>query len=152
MATNGALPEPTTDELRDIKEVAQLMLVLAETLQQGFSAMAAQFGLTAAQAKLLLNLAPGEALPMRALAERLDCDASNLTGLVDRLEARGAVRRQADPADRRIKVLVITDEGCRVRDNFWSGMVASAGPFAQLSGRQVRQLRDLLRSVAPATH
>jgi len=70
----------------------------------------------------------------------------------DLLEARGAVRRQADPADRRIKVLIITDEGCRVRDNFWSGMVASAGPFAQLSGRQVRQLRDLLRLVAPATH
>ncbi|MBJ7610572.1 MAG: MarR family transcriptional regulator [Candidatus Dormibacteraeota bacterium] len=128
------------------------MLALAETLQAGFSAMAAQFGLTAAQAKLLLNVTPGAALSMRALAERLDCDASNLTGLVDRLEARGAVRRQVDTADRRIKVLVITDEGCRVRDHFWSGMVASAGPFAQLSSHQVRQLRDLLRAVAPPSY
>lgn len=39
----------------------------------------------------------GRPLPMRALAELLGCDASNVTGIVDRLEARGLVRREAAP-------------------------------------------------------
>ena len=50
----------------------------------------------------------GEPLSLGALAERLTCVRSNITQLVDRLEADGLVRRVDDPADRRSKWAEVT--------------------------------------------
>jgi DNA-binding MarR family transcriptional regulator len=127
-----------------VQEVTGLLLAMVERLQQGFAAHAGQAGLSAAQAKVLLQLQPSEALPMRALAERLRYDPSNLTGLIDRLEERGAVRRRPDPRDRRVKALAITDEGVRLRDGFWQRFSSDPGPLERLSGAQLRSLRQLL--------
>src|SRR6266545_3883516 len=88
---------------------------MAARLQANFAAIAAEAGLTATQAKLLMRLQPSEALPMRVLAEQLAYDPSNLTGVVDKLEQRGAAQRRPDPDDRRVKGLVITAEGVGVR-------------------------------------
>ena len=64
----------------------------------------------------------GESLPLGQLAGRLSCVKSNITQLVDRLEADGLVARQLDPNDRRTKLAVLTaagrkacDEGTRVQ-------------------------------------
>jgi DNA-binding MarR family transcriptional regulator len=53
----------------------------------------------------------GESLPLGQLAERLRCVKSNVTQLVDRLEADGLVNRTADPNDRRSRLAVLTDAG-----------------------------------------
>ena len=53
----------------------------------------------------------GESLPLGQLAERLSCVKSNITQLVDRLEADGFVARKADPADRRTRLAVLTSAG-----------------------------------------
>src|SRR4051794_22426726 len=53
----------------------------------------------------------GDSLPLGHLAERLACVKSNVTQLVDRLEADGLVVRAADPNDRRSRLAVITDNG-----------------------------------------
>jgi DNA-binding MarR family transcriptional regulator len=55
----------------------------------------------------------GEPLALSELASRLACVRSNMTQLVDRLEADGLVRRMADPTDRRSVKAQITDEGQR---------------------------------------
>ena len=81
---------------------------------------------------------------MRKLAQLLDYDASNLTTLVDRLTARGTLERQADPADRRVKALVLTPEGRRLREQFWHNLVADAGPLAPLRDTDLRALTRLL--------
>jgi DNA-binding MarR family transcriptional regulator len=52
-------------------------------------------------AALNVLAAHGEPMPLRDLAEKLTCVRSNVTQLVDRLEAEGLVRRTDDPADRR---------------------------------------------------
>ena len=64
----------------------------------------------------------GESLPLGQLAERLSCVKSNITQLVDRLEADGLVARKLDANDRRTKLAVLTaagrkacDEGTRVQ-------------------------------------
>src|SRR5215203_6563087 len=64
----------------------------------------------------------GESLPLGQLAGRLCCVKSNITQLVDRLEADGLVARRLDPNDRRTKLAVLTaagrkacDEGTRVQ-------------------------------------
>lgn len=53
----------------------------------------------------------GEPLPLGRLADRLACVKSNITQLVDRLEADGFVRRAPDPTDRRSQLAVLTAAG-----------------------------------------
>src|SRR6266566_8224974 len=53
----------------------------------------------------------GGSLPLGQLAERLACVKSNVTQLVDRLEADGLVSREADQNDRRSRLAVLTDAG-----------------------------------------
>src|SRR5947209_17383862 len=75
----------------------------------------ADFELSPAQCHVLHLIEPGRPLPMRRLADTLSCDASNVTGLVDRLESRGLVQRQSSARDRRVKVLQLTPTGTRLR-------------------------------------
>src|SRR5687767_12527657 len=60
----------------------------------------------------------GESLPLSQLAERLSCVKSNITQLVDRLEADGLVARSADANDRRARLAVLTPAG---RDAYKKG-------------------------------
>ena len=69
-------------------------------------------GLSLAKLSALKSLADaGESLPLSQLAERLSCVKSNITQLVDRLEADGFVKRDADPRDRRTRLAVLTGAG-----------------------------------------
>ena len=69
-------------------------------------------GLSAAKYKVLSQIAKSkEPVPLRLLAEEQQCVASNVTTLVDRLEADGLVRRVDDPADRRSKRATLTSLG-----------------------------------------
>jgi DNA-binding MarR family transcriptional regulator len=58
----------------------------------------------------------GGPLPLGQLAERLACVKSNVTQLVDRLDADGLVTRESDPNDRRSRLAVITDAGRRAHE------------------------------------
>lgn len=133
-------------ELREVQQASFLLHRMAERQQAHYIACAAEFDLSAAQAKVLMSLQPGEAVPMRALAERVGSDPSNLTGLVDKLETRGALRRVPDPVDRRVKTLQLTVQGQRLRQDFWHRLTHDAGPIAPLTAPQVRQLCELLQA------
>ncbi|HEX8744096.1 MAG TPA: MarR family transcriptional regulator [Thermoleophilaceae bacterium] len=87
-----------------------------------------------------------EPRPMSALAGMLACDSSNVTGIVDRLESRGLMERQSSPTDRRVKLLVLTAEGRRVRETIAARMSAPPPPIADLPAKDQRALRDLLRT------
>jgi DNA-binding MarR family transcriptional regulator len=84
---------------------------------------------------------------MRELAEWLSCEPSNVTGIVDGLERRGLVTRQPDPADRRIKHVVLTEDGERRRAELRSRSHAQAGAIFELSDADRSKLRDLLTGV-----
>ena len=120
------------------------LLSIADQLRQNWGAHAAAVGLSPAQVTALLTLVPGEAIPMRSLAAQLDYDASNLSVLVDRLERRGAVQRRPDPGDRRVKVLVLTPEGERLRAGFWGALTEDPGPLAPLGDAELRSLAQIL--------
>ena len=69
-------------------------------------------GLSLAKLNVLgVLVSSGSPLTLGDLAERLACVRSNITQLVDRLEADGLVKRESDPADRRSIRAVITDAG-----------------------------------------
>ena len=71
-----------------------------------------EVGLSLAKLAALHRLTEaGDSLPLGQLAERLSCVKSNVTQLVDRLEADGLVNRTGDPNDRRSRLAVLTDAG-----------------------------------------
>jgi DNA-binding MarR family transcriptional regulator len=81
---------------------------------------------------------------MSELAQALFCDNSNVTGIVDRLEQRGLVRREAAEGDRRVKLLVLTKEGQRMRKEITKRMAEPPPPIASLSEKDQRALCDIL--------
>ncbi|MFD9460383.1 MarR family winged helix-turn-helix transcriptional regulator [Streptomyces sp. NPDC060027] len=93
----------------------ELLSVSLAAYYGDFTAAAASEHLTASQGKTLNVLRRGPA-SMSALATTLTCDASNMTGIIDRLEKRDLVRREPRPSDRRVKDVVLTAEGERVID------------------------------------
>lgn len=101
-------------------------------------------GLSPAQCHVLHLIEPGEEIPMGRLAATLSCDASNVTGLVDRLEARGLVRRRPSSGDRRVKVIDLTPAGSRARERLLARMTAHPLPLSRLSPGEQRTLVRLL--------
>jgi len=87
-----------------------------------------------------------EPKPMGELAKQLACDNSNVTWITDRLEERGLVERQSAPHDRRVRLLVLTAEGQRLRDEIAARLAEPPAAIARLSREEVRALRDVLRS------
>lgn len=115
---------------------------MAQRVKAG--AALAELGLGFAQAHALRMLDPEEPIAMSALAERLFCDASNVTGLVDRLEARGLVERRSSEHDRRVKALTLTPAGVALRDQVLAVMSEPPEAIAALPAADQRALRDIL--------
>lgn len=86
-------------------------------------------------------------LSRRELAERLHCDPSNVTFLVDRLERRRLVARTRVRSDRRIKAMALTPAGVEVRERLIATLAESA-LFGRLTRPEQRQLADLLARCA----
>lgn len=121
-----------------------LMHWLMVTNKHRMFAMAQEFELAPQQMIALRMLGSGPR-KMSELAQALFCDNSNVTGIVDRLEERGLVRREAAEGDRRVKLLVLTKEGERVRIEITKRMAEPPPPIASLSDQDQRRLRDILK-------
>ena len=103
----------------------------------------ARHNLTHATAQALWAINPAEPPPsMKAMAERLYCNAPNLTFMAGQLVDRGLVERAVDPADRRSRVLVLTEEGIRVRGEVMRTMLERT-PLGKLDEEQLRTLLGL---------
>jgi DNA-binding MarR family transcriptional regulator len=108
-------------------------------------ALCQEFELAPQQLIALRILDPDAPSPMSALAEQLHCDNSNVTGIVDRLDARGLVMRRSSDHDRRVKMLDLTPEGAIVRERLAQRFDEPPEQLAALSQSDQRALRDLLR-------
>ena len=103
-------------------------------------------GLSMAKLQALKALADaGESMPLSQLAERLSCVKSNITQLVDRLEADGFVKRDADPRDRRARLAVLTGAGRKACiDGNRIQQAAERELLATLTSDEATQLAALL--------
>src|SRR5262245_46329496 len=126
-------------------EAWELLLRFFFSQRAGLPALAAEFDLSPAQCHVLHLIEPGRPIPMGQLAETLACDASNVTGLVDRLESRGLVRRHPSAADRRLKVLDLTPAGARLRAVVLERMTKPPESLKRLSAAEQRTLVSILR-------
>lgn len=103
--------------------------------------------LTPTQGLLLKQLKFGAPLPMSALADTMACDASNVTGVVDKLESRGLIVRQSAENDRRVKMLVVTEKGRDVQRRLRALAARSPEAIAALPRAVREQAVAALRSV-----
>lgn len=127
-------------------EIVRLVFDLTDQLRHRYESIAAEHGLTRQQATLLGLL--DEPLHMRAIAELLQRDASNVTGLVDRLERLGLVQRQRDSQDRRVTMIASTDAGRELHGRFEAALYGEGLPFADLTSAERDALLALLSRIA----
>ena len=130
---------------------ALLLQVAFERAHAHFAAAAAELDLAPVQARALHELDVDPPISMRELAARLKSDPSNVTGLIDRLEARGLVERRPDATDRRIKGVALTSAGAAVRQRLFARLYAVPPAVAKLSARDQRSLRDVLQRILAAS-
>ena len=130
-------------------EVLELFWAVSQAFYANYDEAAEQHDLTRMQAFVLAQLLSGPK-PMRSLAENLKCEPSNITGLVDRMEARGLVTREPDPEDRRVKNITATELGRQSFEAVWSGLKFAAEPLHALGEDERATLRDLLKRIVEA--
>jgi DNA-binding MarR family transcriptional regulator len=123
-----------------------LLWRLMQANKPRFMALAQELGLAPMQLHALRLIEPGVEVPMSSLAGKLFCDASNVTGIVDRLEARSLIERRPAEHDRRVKLLVLTAAGERVRSIAERQMTEPPPEIAELPLEHKRALRDALRA------
>src|SRR5438874_12519273 len=125
----------------------QLLTKLFFAQRGHLPASAAEFDLSPIQCHVLHLIEPDRPLPMSRLADTLSCDASNVTGLIDRLESRGLVRRRPSISDRRVKALQLTPSGARLRAQLLRRMAGRSLPLARLSLDERRTLVKILEAL-----
>ena len=129
------------------REVLSLIAGMSTRFYAEYDDAAAAQDLTGVQARLLAVVAD-RPVPMNQIASVLKCEPSNITGLVDRLAARGLVTREPSPTDRRVKLITVTDAGAELSAKVWATLDFAAEPLAALTAAERLALRDLLRRIS----
>lgn len=124
------------------RQLCGLVKGMADQIAEHLRERAVRLGLTAPQATALRELAGP--MTMRELAERMSCEPSNATFVVDKLEKQNLIVRRPHPSDRRAKQLVLTPEGVSLRGRLL-GLLAEGSPLAGLTQNEQGALRGLLQ-------
>ena len=106
--------------------------------------VAQELGLTPGHMKTMFELDADEGRSMGDVAAALMCDASNATWLVDRLEERGLVERRPYPGDRRVKAVVLTEEGAKLRALLMERLATPPEELVALDREDLEALHDAL--------
>lgn len=100
-----------------------------------------RLGLTPAESRALSSLDPQAGRSMRSLAEEWACDPSNATWLVDRLERQGLAKRVSRDGDRRVKAVVLTPKGKKLRGDLIASLYTPPPDLLALPQRDLDALR-----------
>ncbi len=104
------MAEEHRNETTAMDPVVGSLVGLYFTLDRIYETASKRSGVSSQQAQLLCA-ADWKKPALGELAETLHCDKTNVTGLVDRVEKLGLVERVADPDDRRVTRLELTEKG-----------------------------------------
>jgi DNA-binding MarR family transcriptional regulator len=132
-------------------EAWALLVAMVFSQREHVMDAAAAEDLTPGHAIALVNLDPDRPRPMRELASIIRCDASYLTGVIDRLEELGLVERRPSPEDRRVKALVVTDRGRIAHARLKAAWLNPPQAMLALSDTDQRTLRRIARKLVGGT-
>jgi MarR family transcriptional regulator, organic hydroperoxide resistance regulator len=104
----ASIPPDSKSELDAIVETIIYLYTESRRLTKG---MAAQFGLTGPQLTVIKLLQELGDLSLSSLSERIRAQNSTVTGIIDRMEREGLVRRERSTTDRRVVYIRLSDKG-----------------------------------------
>lgn len=126
----------------DPLDLLRSLLHGGKALEARIDALLGELGLSSAKWNALRQLAEsGDGLSLGQLAEQLSCVKSNVTQLIDRLEADNLVQRVPDPEDRRSIRAELTAQG---RAHYEAGLLVIQTFGRQLLSEFDPEERDLL--------
>jgi len=129
------------------RDVGDELIELSRAVQGIHARVAERHGLTPIQAKLLFVLMIGPRI-MGSLAATFGVEKAALTGLVDRVERRGFVRRSSVPSDRRAFLVSLTDDGQRAATAFYANAHEELKRLlSPLAPHEREQFREMLARI-----
>jgi len=143
------VPPPAPPSLGPVLDFLRLLWRVDHALQRRSKRMARELGLTGPQRLVLRILGRFPGLPAGELATLLHLHPSTLTGVLQRLEKRGWIRRRADPRDRRRALFGLTERGRALDGNDAPTIEAAVRDALAGAGKGAdASTRDLLERVA----
>ena len=133
--------------LRYRSRAQELWALIVESLrdwEDRVNEAAAGAGLSPVSAWALVQIDPEHPISQKELAARLHCNPSTVVDPTDRLEQGGLVVRQANPADRRFNVLMVTPRGSQVRQDLIERLFEPPEAFRRMSAAEQARFRDVM--------
>src|ERR1700722_2724357 len=120
------------------------LLKVAINTKHGLIHIAEKHNLTVMQMYTLCLLESDKSIPMNFLSGMLNCDASNVTGIVDKLFQNKFIKREENPDDRRAKMVTLTPKGVKLCEKIAISL-ASFQPetLSELTEEEKKQLLNL---------
>jgi len=146
-AAGGAAGSANAAEFTASDDLWGLLIEFALSQRVWWTDVCGAFDLTPTQGLVMKLLDPRTPMAMNALADAMVCDASNVTGMVDKLEARGLIARQAAESDRRVKMLAVTERGRELRRRLLAEAAKPPASIAKLPRETREKLSDVLRGL-----
>jgi DNA-binding MarR family transcriptional regulator len=112
-----------------------------------FFGVLGEFGLTPGDLRALSVLELERPRPMGSLAHAWDCDPSNVTWMIDRLEERGLVERRVNLTDRRVKTVALTALGARTKADLFARLHHPPDELLTLDRKTLQALRTSLANL-----
>lgn len=107
--------------------------------------LAEEHNLAIMQLYTLCTLEDDKPSPMNTISCVLGCDASNVTGIIDRLFKQEYIERQENPQDRRVKMIALTEKGKTLKYTLIDKIQQhNSTALGNLSAEQKRQLQELV--------
>lgn len=126
-------------------EMYRKLILLMIHSKRHMHAAIEEWELTPVQGMLLISFASGESKSMQKLADLMNCDASNITGLIDRMDSQGLIERTVDPKDRRVKMIQLSDKGCKCRAAILDSLrTAEAADLNKLTAEEVAAFEKII--------
>jgi DNA-binding MarR family transcriptional regulator len=136
-------PQDPSEDKPEIDAIVETIIYLYTESRRITKDMASSYGLTGPQLTILKLLESFPDLSLSTLSERIRAQNSTVTGIVDRMEREGLVRRERSRTDRRVVHLRLSDKGARLAREI---QVEPMEIFRQaLLGLSAVDQRDLLR-------
>lgn len=138
------MPHPASVPVKpDIDSIVEAIIYLYTESRRITKGMAREVGLTGPQLTVIKLLETFQDLSLSSLSERIQAQNSTVTGIIDRMEREGLVRRERSTSDRRVVFIRLSEKGQKLaREIQVEPMEIFRGAFQSLSGED---LRDLLR-------
>ena len=144
------MPDRSREDKLDGELNICIMDALAQLVKRAATlgqALAARHGLSMTDLAGLHKLE--EPMTMKELGQRMHCDPSFVTSIADMLEKRGLAVRESDPADRRVKRLVLTSAGLEMKHQMEQAMLERSPWRQSLTGEERATLISLIHKMAP---